>query len=80
MYTIGVRTTIELRPDHRARLLETAARRGDKGFSSLIADALDLYFNSLDELDRRRAVALRLRACLTPPEAAALEDALLQWP
>jgi hypothetical protein len=31
-----MRTTIELRDDQRARLLEIAAREGRKGFSHLI--------------------------------------------
>ena len=38
-----MRTTIELKPEHRAALLELAARRGEKGFSSLIADAIEAY-------------------------------------
>jgi hypothetical protein len=33
MYDSSVRTTIELQPEHRARLLELAARKGEKGFS-----------------------------------------------
>jgi hypothetical protein len=31
-----MRTTIEITPVHRARLLELAARRGVKGFSHLV--------------------------------------------
>ena len=29
-----MRTTIEMKPEHRAKLLELAAHRGAKGFSS----------------------------------------------
>ena len=50
-------TTIEIRPEHRAKLLELAAVRGDKGVSEVIADALDSYLDrqtpptaGLDEL------------------------------
>jgi hypothetical protein len=35
-----MRTTIEMKPEHRARVIELAARRGDKGFSTVIAEAL----------------------------------------
>lgn len=39
-----MRTTIELSPEHRSRLIALAARRGEKGFSRLIAEALERYF------------------------------------
>jgi predicted transcriptional regulator len=56
-----MRTTIELRDEHRARLLELAARRGEKGFSSVIAEALDEHLRRHDAgpVERRRALALR---------------------
>jgi hypothetical protein len=38
-----MRTTIELRDDQRARLLEMAAREGRKGFSHLIQEAVDRF-------------------------------------
>jgi predicted DNA-binding protein len=41
-----VRTTIELKPEHRARLADLAARKGAKGFSSIIAEAIDVYLGS----------------------------------
>ena len=65
----SMRTTIEMKADHRARLLELAARRGDKGFSNLVAEAIDLYLDSLSEKERRRTIAMRLRGCLSPQEA-----------
>jgi hypothetical protein len=37
-----MRTTIEIKPEHRARILELAATRGDKGFSTVVAEALEL--------------------------------------
>jgi metal-responsive CopG/Arc/MetJ family transcriptional regulator len=44
-----MRTTIDLTDDQRARLLELAARQGEKGFSRLIQEAVDRY---LEELER----------------------------
>jgi len=38
-----MRTAIEMRPEHRARTLELAANRGEKGFSAVVAEALDFY-------------------------------------
>ena len=35
-----MRTTIEMKPEHRAKLFELAARRGAKGFSGLVAEAV----------------------------------------
>jgi hypothetical protein len=37
-----MRTTAEIRDDHRAMLLEIAARRGEKGFASIVAEATEL--------------------------------------
>lgn len=72
----AVRTTIELKPEHRARLLELAARRNDKGFSNLVGEALDLYFEALEERERRRLIALRLRGCFAAAEVEALREAI----
>ena len=67
-----MRTTVEIRDEQRARLLELAARRGKKGFSELIQEALDLY---LREQGNRQAVdrALTARGALADKEADELE-------
>ena len=70
MYAGDVRTTIELKPEHRARLLELAARRGEKGFSSVIQDALDAYLEAGAARERLRS--LKLRGALSATEAARL--------
>ena len=59
----SMRTTIELKPEHRAKLLELAARRGEKGFSSIIAEAVDAHLTRVagHEETRRRAGLLRGR-------------------
>ena len=41
-----MRTTIEMKPEHRARLLELAANRGERGLSAVVSEALDLYLNT----------------------------------
>jgi biopolymer transport protein ExbB/TolQ len=40
-----MRTTIELTSTQRERLLAAAARRGEKGFSKIVGEALDRYFD-----------------------------------
>ena len=60
-----MRTTIEIKAAHRAKLLELAARRGEKGFSSVIAEALDAYFRGNGNGDQARQRALRLRGSLS---------------
>ena len=40
-----MRTTVEMKPEHRSALLSLAARRGEKGFSSVLAEAIDNYLS-----------------------------------
>ena len=67
-----MRTTIEIKPEHRARILELAATRGEKGFSTVVAEALELYL----EAQRGRAdaiqSALALKGSMKEMEAASL--------
>ena len=53
-----MRTTIEIKPEHRAKLLELAARRGTKGFSELVGEALDAYLRA-EAVARRCASGVR---------------------
>ncbi|MBP7570212.1 MAG: ribbon-helix-helix protein, CopG family [Acidobacteria bacterium] len=70
-----MRTTIELKDEHRARLLEIAARRGAKGFSALIEEAVELYLEAADASEARRKAALALRGRLSPRDANGLRAA-----
>lgn len=67
-----MRTTIELRDDQRAKLLEMAAREGRKGFSHLIQEAVDRFLD--EEAGRQEEVseALALVGSLGPQEAEVL--------
>jgi hypothetical protein len=67
-----MRTTIELKPEHRAKLMELAACRGDKGFSSVIAEAVDAYLAGEEERRKTREKALRLRGALRERDAGEL--------
>ena len=67
-----MRTTIEMKPEHRARILKLAAHRGEKDFSAVVAEALELYLET--QGGRAAAVrgALALKGSMSELEAAAL--------
>ena len=69
-----VRTTIELKPEHRSRLLAIAAKRGEKGFSSVICEAIQAYLNVEGDRELRRQKALAVQGSLTATEARELRE------
>lgn len=72
MYDALMRTTIEIKDEHRARLLEIAARQGKKGFSGLIGEAIEAYLGRLEERGETIERALASRGKLTESEAVEL--------
>jgi hypothetical protein len=69
-----MRTTIEIKPEHRAKLLELAARRGAKGFSELVGEALDAYLRAEADREAMRARAVRLKGALPARDARSLRE------
>jgi metal-responsive CopG/Arc/MetJ family transcriptional regulator len=69
MHDFNMRTTIEIDDEHRAKLLEIAARRGLKGFSQIVAEAIDSYLAAEHNLDKRREEVRQLQGSLSPKEA-----------
>ncbi len=63
-----MRTTIEIDEEHRAQLLELAARRGQKGFSSIVGEALAAYLSAETEQEEKRLAALAARGSLQGEE------------
>ena len=53
-----MRVTVEITDMQRARLLQLAALRGEKGLSALVQEAIDLYLRS--ERSRRARVKAAL--------------------
>jgi len=70
-----MRTTIEITAEHRAKLVEIAARRGEKGFSHLIQEALDIYLKAQGKHDEQRRRAQMLKGILGAREAERLREA-----
>ena len=69
-----MRTTVEIKDEHRAKLLELAARRGKKGFSDLIEEALELYLASLESDEQARQRALATCGSLSAKQARELRE------
>lgn len=77
MYISGtMRTTVEIDDAQRAELLRLAAQRGEKGFSSVIRDALDLYIRQHRAKKEAIAKALKVRGSFSDEEADALEHSV----
>ena len=71
---LGMRTTIEIGEEQRAQLLKLAARRGEKGFSKLVQEALELYLEAHSRADDKRRRALLLRGALGEKDAKRLRE------
>ncbi len=69
-----MRTTIELRNDQRARLLQLAAERGERGFSVLIQEAVDHYLVEIEFRDRAVDDALATIGSLDSDAAEGLRE------
>ena len=71
-----MRTTIEIPDAIRARLLEIAAQRGEKGFSRIVEEALVRYLDA--EADRVETIeaALATLGSLTEAEAESMRDSI----
>ena len=67
-----MRTTVEITDTQRARLLDLAARRGEKGFSRLVQEAIDRLLADKDSSKARVEAALALEGSLTTQAADAL--------
>lgn len=64
-----------MKPEHRSALLSLASRRGEKGFSSVLEEAIDSYLRNENEREKRRTLLLSLGGVLSPNEAERLRRA-----
>lgn len=69
MYNNPMRTTVEMKPEHRSALLALAARRGEKGFSSVLAEMIDCYLQGQAEREKQLEEFRSLGGSLTHEEA-----------
>lgn len=68
-----MRTTIELTNTQRARLLELAAQRRERGFSRLVQEAVDRFLAEEGPRSPRIHAALALAGTLDEEAADAME-------
>ena len=76
MYSLSMRTTIEIPDEQRARLLEIAARRGEKGFSRLVQEALTSYLDEAAAREQKTAGAIAVLGSLSSSTAEDLRESV----
>jgi hypothetical protein len=69
-----MRTTVEMKAEHRSALLALAARRGEKGFSSVLAEAIEEYLGSERARSQRRQRLLSLAGSISSEEGERLRS------
>ena len=73
-----MRTTVEIPDTQRAQLHELAARRGEKGFSRLIQEAIAMYLEAQVRQEERVQAALASIGTLDHETAEELADSVRQ--
>ncbi len=63
-----MRTTVKIKPEHRSALLALATRRGEKGFSGVLGEAIESFLNAEAEREKRRRTLLSLEGSLSEKE------------
>jgi hypothetical protein len=54
-----------MKPEHRSALLALATRRGQKGFSAVLAEAIEFFLQGEVERQKRRKALLSLGGSLS---------------
>ena len=63
-----MRTTIEIKPEHRSALLAIASRRGQKGLSGVLGEAIEAFLNKEVGRGERRKTLLSFKGSLSKKE------------
>jgi metal-responsive CopG/Arc/MetJ family transcriptional regulator len=71
-----MRTTIELSNDHRSSLHSLAARRGLRGYSKLIREAVDLYIQEMTAKEGGAKRLLQMRGTWNKEDARTFQKKL----
>ena len=71
-----MRTTIEISDQHRAKLLEIAAKRRLKGFSPIVQEAIEKYLGENPPPEEKLQNALSVLGTLGNDEADAIEASI----
>jgi hypothetical protein len=65
-----------MKKEHRSALLALAADRGQKGFSSVLSEAIERYLDDAQKRAERRKRLLELQGSISSREAARLRSAV----
>jgi predicted DNA-binding protein len=76
MYIEKMRTTVEMKPEHRSALLALASRRGQKGFSVVLGEAIESFLQGEADREKRRQTLRSLGGGLSDKDAADLRRAV----
>jgi len=74
-----VRTTIEISNELRAKLLALAARKGLRGYSEIVREAVEEYIARQDKKQEALEKVLKLKGSLTSEEADAAEKTIREF-
>lgn len=79
----AMRTTIELKEEHRALLHAIAARRGWRGYSKVVEEAIEFYLQHHAEAEEARRALLGRKGAWSAEEAervrAAIRELHKRW-
>jgi predicted DNA-binding protein len=64
-----MRTTIEISNETRAKLVALAARRGLRGYSEIVNEAIEQYLAKIENREREIAEILKLAGTLSERES-----------
>lgn len=65
-----MKTVVDLKDEHRAKLRELAAQRGEEDISGVLTDALETYLSQFQQPDEEQVkAALKLKGTLSDEEA-----------
>ncbi len=73
-----MRTTIELREEHRALLHAIAARRGWRGYSKVIEEAIEFYLKHHAAAEEARKLLLGRKGAWSAEEAERVRRAIAE--
>jgi hypothetical protein len=72
-YQNGImRTTVDMKAEHRSALLAMASRRGQKGFSDVLGEAIEDFIKGEAGREKKRATIRSVAGSLTKKEAEEL--------
>ncbi len=73
-----MRTTIDLKEEHRALLHAIAARRGWRGYSRVVEEALEFYLRHHVESEEARRALLARKGAWSAKEAEGIRAAIAE--